>query len=88
MHQHQLGLKAIEELQKKNHTNKLTNHQILFILINTASIQIIPTTIISIRASLGSKNPTAMIFGVWFASIITFVLMVVICKIYFRFRKI
>ena len=83
------GLKAIEEMQKENiNKDKLTNNQILFILINTASIQLIPTTIISIRTSLNSKNPSVIILSVWFASIITFLVMIFITKIYFKFRKI
>ena len=82
------GLKAIEEMQKENiNKDKLTNNQILFILINTASIQLIPTTIISIRTSLNSKNPSVIILSVWFASIITFLAMILITKIYFKFRK-
>ena len=82
------GLKAIEELQKENKNPKrLTNNQILFILINTTSIQLIPTTIISIRTSLGSQNPSVIILGVWFASFITFISMIMITKTYFRFRK-
>ena len=82
------GLKAVEEMQKENiNKNKLTNNQILFILINTASIQIIPTTIVSIRASIGSQNPSAIIAGVWFASSITFFSIILISKIYFKFRK-
>lgn len=83
------GLKAIEEMQKQNiNKNRLTNEQILFILMNTASIQLVPTTIISIRASLSSKNPSIIIFSVWFASFITFLSMIIITKIYCRFRKI
>ena len=83
------GLKAIEDMQKENiNKDKLTNNQILFILINTASIQLIPTTIISIRTSLNSKNPSVIILSVWFASIITFLAMIFITKIYFKFRKI
>lgn len=82
------GLKAIEDMQKENiNKDKLTNNQILFILINTASIQLIPTTIISIRTSLNSKNPSVIILSVWFASIITFLAMILITKIYFKFRK-
>ena len=82
------GLKAIEDMQEKNNNkNKLTNNQILFILINTASIQLIPTTIISIRASLGSKNPSIIILSVWFASIITFILMLFIAKTYFALTR-
>lgn len=39
------------------------------IVLNTASIQIIPTTVIAIRNSLGSSNPTGIIFPVWIATI-------------------
>lgn len=82
------GLKAIEEMQKLNITpNKLSNNQLLLILINTTSIQLIPTTIISIRASLNSKNPSAIILSVWFSSIIAFLVMIIITKIYLKFRK-
>ena len=81
------GLKAIEEMQKENkYKDKLTNNQLLFILINTASIQLIPTTIISIRTSLHSKNPSIIILSVLFSSIITFLTMISITKIYLKFR--
>lgn len=82
------GLKAIEEMQKDNSSNdKLTNNQILFILINTASIQLIPTTIISIRTSLGSRNPSIIIMSVWFASFFTFIAMIGITRIYFKVKN-
>ena len=82
------GLKAIEELQKENsNSDKLSNNMLLFILINTASIQLIPTTIISIRSGLGSKNPTCIILGVWFSSIIAFISMLVITKAYIKLKR-
>ena len=54
-----LGLKAMKSMQKQN-SNKdtLTNSMAMFIILNTASLQIIPTTVIAIRSSLGSKDPT------------------------------
>lgn len=65
-----LGLKAISSMQEENHNKeKLTDSMMTFIVINTASIQIIPTTIIAIRNSLGSENPTAIVFPVWIATI-------------------
>lgn len=65
-----LGLKAMKSMQKKNEDkNKLSNSMCMFIVLNTASIQLIPTTVIAIRSSLGSNNPTAMIFPVWIATI-------------------
>lgn len=64
-----LGLKAMKTMQKKNQKkDTLTNSMAMFIIINTASIQIIPTTVIAIRTSLGSNNPTAIILPVWIAT--------------------
>ena len=82
------GLKAIEDMQKHNESiDRLSNNQILFILINTASIQLIPTTVISIRSSLNSQKPSSIITGVWFSSIITFISIIIITKLYFKIRK-
>lgn len=65
-----IGLKAMKSLQKKNKDkNKLSNDMALFIVLNTASIQIIPTTVIAIRNSIGSNNPTSILFPVWIATI-------------------
>ena len=68
-----LGLKAMESMQEKNKNKEtLTNSMAMFILVNTASLQIIPTTVISIRNSLGSANPTKIILAVWFSTAIAF----------------
>lgn len=65
-----LGLKAMKTMQKENKKkDTLSNSMAMFIIINTASIQIIPTTVIAIRTSLGSTNPTAIILPVWIATI-------------------
>ena len=65
-----LGLKAMETLQKENKDKTtLSNSMIMLIVLNTASLQIIPTTIIAIRVSLESKNPTEIIVPVWIATI-------------------
>ncbi len=65
-----LGLKAMKSMQKNNKDkNKLSNSMAMLIVLNTASIQLIPTTVIAIRSSLGSNNPTAMIIPVWIATI-------------------
>lgn len=65
-----LGLKAMRTMQKENpRKDTLTNSMAMFIIINTASIQLIPTTVIAIRSSLGSTNPTSIIIPVWIATI-------------------
>lgn len=68
-----LGLKAMDSMQKENKDKtKLSDSMAMFILVNTASLQIIPTTVISIRSSLGSENPTKIIFAVWIATVTAF----------------
>ena len=65
-----LGLKAMKSMQKDNpQKDTLTNSMLVFIVLNTASIQLIPTTVIAIRSSLSSSNPTSIIFPVWIATI-------------------
>ena len=77
-----LGLKAMSSMQEKNpDKTRLSNSMATLIVINTASIQIIPTTIIAIRTSLGSQNPTSIIVPVWITSIVVFVVVVVLNKI-------
>lgn len=66
-----LGLKAMKSMQKENlKKDTLSNSMLVFIVLNTASIQIIPTTVIAIRNSLGSSNPTKIVFPVWIATIL------------------
>lgn len=66
-----LGLKAMQALQEENpDKEKLSDTMIMFLVLNTASIQIIPTTIIAIRSSLGSSNPAKIIIPVWISTII------------------
>ena len=65
-----LGLKAMKSMQQENERkDTLSNSMLVFIVLNTASIQIIPTTVIAIRNSLGSSNPTSIVFPVWIATI-------------------
>ena len=80
-----LGLKAMKSMQNKNKDkNRLSNSMGIFIVLNTASIQLIPTTVIAIRSSLGSNNPTAMIIPIWIATICAAVAAVTAAKILMR----
>lgn len=49
-----LGLKAMQTMQEKNpQKDRITDSMAMFIVLNTASIQLIPSTVIAVRASLG-----------------------------------
>ena len=77
-----LGLKAMKTMQKENkRKDTLSNSMMMFIVINTASIQLIPTNVIAIRTSLNSANPTSIIIPVWIATIIAGIVGVVGTKL-------
>jgi len=64
-----LGLKAMDELQKLNEVkDTATNAMATFLALNTASLTLIPATIIGVRLSLGSKSPAEIIGTTIFAS--------------------
>lgn len=77
-----LGIKAMKSMQEINYDKKtLSNSMVMLIVLNTASIQLIPTTVIAIRLSLDSKNPTSIILPVWIATICAAVAGIVVTKI-------
>ena len=83
-----LGLKAMDSMQKENKKkDTLSDSMMMFIVINTASIQIIPTTVIAIRNSLGSTSPTSIIFPTWVATIIAAIFGIFVAKILIKFTK-
>ena len=56
-----MGIKAMQQLDK-NHPSITASHQMIMLLIlNTTSIQLLPTTVISLRASFNSLEPTNII---------------------------
>ena len=83
-----LGLKAMNELQKENHNKEeLSDNMMILIVLNTASLQIIPTTVIAVRSSLGSTNPTKIIFPVWISTICAAIVGIVFTKIIIKCTK-
>lgn len=83
-----LGLKAMKTLQKDNSKKDTVSHSMaMFIVINTASMQLIPTTVIAIRTSFNSSNPTQIIFPVWGVTIAAFLGAVIATKIFIFLDK-
>lgn len=77
-----LGVKAMQTMQEKNpQKDRITDSMAMFIVLNTASIQLIPSTVIAVRASLDSVNPSQIIVPVWIATIAADVAGIVASKI-------
>ena len=82
------SLKGIEELQKSNgNKEKLNKSMATFIILNTASLQIIPTSMISLRTLYGSDDPTKIIIPVICVSLISLVVSVCSLNLLWRFYE-
>jgi len=78
-----LGLKAMEELQKLNPKEHTASNDIsMFLILNTASLQLIPTSLIAIRAQAGSANPVEIISCVWIASAFAAIIGIISAKFF------
>jgi len=75
------GIKAMEELEKLNPTpGTATNSQALFVAINTASLQLVPTTVIALRASAHSSDPAEILLPTLAATSCSLVVAIVVAK--------
>jgi spore maturation protein A len=76
------GLKAMEELQKLNpKKDTATNAMVMFLGVNTASITLIPATIIGLRVAMKSSNPAEIIGTTIFASVCATITAVIAVKL-------
>lgn len=83
------GLKAMEAMQRDNKDkSKMTYSMATLIVLNTTSIQLIPTTVLAIRSSLSSENPTGIIIPIWISTIVGTVVGVIVNKIIIKIEKI
>jgi spore maturation protein A len=82
-----LGLKAMEELQKLNPRPAVaTDAMVLFLTINTASVQLIPTTVIALRAAAGAPRPSDIVGATLLATIVATTVGVLAAKLLARTR--
>lgn len=80
------GIKAMEDMQKNNNEkDTASNDMALFLVLNAACIQFLPTTVISIRAAYNSENPAIIIVPAIIATGTAAILGVVYCKILQRY---
>ncbi len=64
------GLKAMEHLHTLNNKrDTASNEMVIFVVMNTASLQLLPTTLATLRQSYGSTAPFEIIVPVWLSSI-------------------
>ncbi len=78
------GINAVKSMASGD---TATNAMILFVVINTSSIQFLPTTLAAVRRSAGSASPLDILPCIWICSILSLTAAVLSCKICERAEK-
>lgn len=77
-----LGLIAMKELKlEEKVTNIATNNMAMFIVVNTACIQLVPVTIAALRQQYGSNSPMDIMPAIWISSAAALTIGVIIAKV-------
>lgn len=80
-----LGLKAMKSMQEENNKkDSASRSMITFLIINTASVTLIPTTVISLRLLHNSKNPTDIVPACIITTIISLLIGLLLDRIFYH----
>ncbi len=76
-----LGIRAMQDLSRGRRSRSIaSNEMCMLVVVNTASIQLLPTTLISLRLAYGSNAPGEIIVPVWIVSICALLVGVSVAK--------
>lgn len=77
-----LGLAAIQAMAERNPSRESpTRGMVLFVVMNTASLQLIPLNMAAMRQSAGSAQPFAILPAVWITSAASLAVCLAACKL-------
>ena len=78
-----LGIRAAERMARGS-DGVASDELCLFLVLNTASIQLLPTTVASVRAALGCADPFDILPAVWLTSAVAVAVGVAAAKLFAR----
>lgn len=69
-----MGVKAMECMDRANDNPLYPSREMcLFVVLNTTSFQLIPTTILALRSAAGSSDPMSVVAPIWITSAVSVV---------------
>ncbi len=78
------GLQAMKHLRSRTTSDRATRDMVIFAVLNTASIQLIPTTVAALRAEAGAVSPLSVLPAVWITSLGAAVTAVTVARVFGR----
>ena len=75
------GIKAMQALQEENFNKDCPNNNMtIFAVLNSASLQLIPTNIIALRSLYNSSDPTGIVVPVWIVTMCSLIVGIISIK--------
>lgn len=81
-----MGIKAMKEMKSLSNSDKASRSMITFLVINTSSLTLIPTTVIAIRMQYQSAAPTEIVGTTIIATLITTTFAIIIDRLFYLRR--
>ena len=83
-----MGIAAVKRMQQLTHARDTASDEMcLLIVMNTASIQLLPTTVAAVRSALGAKAPFDILPAVWLTSVASVAVGIVCAKLLKRCKR-
>ena len=76
-----LGINAMKKLSAHSKKGVASSSMCMLAVINCASVQLVPSTLIAIRSAMGSANAGEIMVPIWIVSVVTFLSGVILCKV-------
>ena len=75
-----LGMKAMKKLSEKSDGKTATDNMCMLCIINCASLQLIPSTLIAMRSASESASPGEITVPIWIVSSLTLIFAIILAK--------
>lgn len=84
-----MGIKAMKEMKELSGSDHASRSMITFLVINTSSLTLIPTTVIAIRMQNDSAAPTEIVGTTILATLVTSIAAIIVDRLFYlrRVRK-
>lgn len=82
-----MGIEAVRRMKSLSKSDTASDEMCTLVVMNTASIQLLPTTVASLRASLGAASPFDILPAVWVSSLLSVSAGIAAAKLMGRHRR-
>ena len=82
-----LGIEAMKRIKAVNKSDTADNETVRFVVINSAALTLIPTTVAALRQQSGSSSPFSIIIPVWLSGTLALTTGLLCEKILSKWRK-